>query len=74
MEALAKEAGIQLQVIKRSEKERGFVLQAKRWTVERNFGWLNRARRLSKDYERKEDSSEVFIRLAMTWLMLRRLA
>ena len=74
MEALAKEAGIQLQVIKRSEKERGFVLQAKRWIVERTFGWLNRARRLSKDYERKEDSSEAFIRLAMTRLMIRRLA
>jgi putative transposase len=42
--------------------------------VERTFGWLSRARRLSRDYERKEESSETFVYLGMIRLMLRRLA
>jgi putative transposase len=74
VEKVASESGITLEVVKRSDKDRGFVVQAKRWIVERTFGWLNRERRLSKDYERKEESSEAFIHLGMMRLMLRRLA
>ena len=44
-----------------------------RWIVERTFAWLGRYRRLSKDYERTEESSESWIYIAMTHLMLRRL-
>jgi putative transposase len=51
----------------------GFVVQPKRWIVERTFGWLNRSRRLSKDYERTTESSEAFIKVAMIHLMARRL-
>ena len=51
----------------------GFVPQPKRWIVERTFGWLNRSRRLSKDYERTTASSEAFIKVAMIHLMIRRL-
>ena len=65
---------IRLDIVQRPAKQKGFVLLPKRWIVERTFGWLNRFRRLSKDYERLTDTSENMIYLAMTRLMLRRLA
>jgi putative transposase len=46
----------------------------KRWIVERTFAWLSQNRRFSKDYERLPESSEVFIYVAMSRLMARRLA
>jgi putative transposase len=60
--------------VKRSDTTPGFVVQAKRWLVERTFGWLSRKRRLARDYERKEESCEAFIHLGMIRLMLGRLA
>jgi putative transposase len=63
-----------LEIVKRSDTAKGFVVLARRWVVERTFGWLNRSRRLSKDYERKTQSSEAFIYLAMIHLMTKRLA
>lgn len=62
-----------LEIVKRPEIRR-FVVLPKRWIVERTFGWLGRARRLSKDYERLPRHAESFIYLRMTELMLRRLA
>jgi putative transposase len=46
----------------------------KRWIVERTFSWLSQNRRLSKDYERLPESGEAFIYVAMSRLMVRRLA
>jgi putative transposase len=63
-----------LQIVKRPDGQVGFVVQSKRWIVERTFGWLNRSRRLSKDYERQTQTSEAWVYAAMTRLMLRRLA
>ncbi len=60
-------------VVRKLAGQKGFVPQPKRWIVERTFGWLNRSRRLSKDYERTPESSEAFIKVAMIHLMLRRL-
>ena len=46
----------------------------RRWVVERTFAWLGRNRRMSKDYERLCETSEAFIYVAMTHLMVKRLA
>jgi putative transposase len=52
-----------LEVVSRPPGATGFVLPPKRWAVERTFARLGRARRLSKDYERRTDSSGCMIRL-----------
>lgn len=71
---VAQWCGWVLEIIKRSDTAKGFVVLPKRWIVERTFGWLGRFRRLSKDYEYDTRSSETFILLAMSHLMVRRLA
>ncbi len=52
----------------------GFQVLPRRWVVERTFGWLGRNRRLSKDYELLPSTAEAWIYLAMSHLMVRRLA
>jgi putative transposase len=54
--------------------EPGFKVLARRWVVERTFSWIGQNRRMSKDYERLPESSEAFIYVTMTRLMVRRLA
>ena len=63
-----------LQPVMRCDDVKGFVVLPRRWVVERTFAWLTQSRRLSKDYERFSSSSEAMIYIAMTRLMLRRLA
>ena len=65
--------GWTLEIVKRPAGSRGFVLLTKRWVVERTFGWLNRYRLLSKEYESTLESSTADIHIAMSHLMLRRL-
>ncbi len=64
--------GWRIDIIKRSDKP-GFRVLPKRWIVERTFSWLNKYRRLSKDYEYHPATSEALIYIAMTHLMVRRL-
>jgi putative transposase len=52
----------------------GFQVLPRRWVVERTFAWLGRNRRLSKDYEALPETEEAWIYLAMSNLMLARLA
>jgi putative transposase len=63
-----------LEVVSRPIGAKGFVLLHRRWVVERTNAWNGRARRLSKDYERRTESSESMIRVHSIGLMLRRLA
>ncbi len=65
---------IQLEIVARLEGQKGFVVQPRRWVVERTFAWLGRYRRLSKDYERCTSSSEGMIYLASIHTMLKRLS
>jgi putative transposase len=53
---------------------RGFVVLPRRWVVERTIAWIDHNRRMSKDYERLAATSEAFIYVAMSRLMVRRLA
>jgi putative transposase len=62
-----------LSIVKRSDGVVGFVVLPKRWIVERTFGWFNRYRRLSKDYEYHTATSETMIYVCMIHVMLRRL-
>ena len=54
-EAIGK--GWTLEIIRKIAKEKGFVLLRRRWVVERTFAWLERCRRLAKDWERSIESS-----------------
>jgi putative transposase len=63
-----------LQTVLRPVNVKGFVVLPKRWIVERTFAWLGRYRRHSKDYERNTASSEAMIYIAMSHIMLRRIA
>lgn len=66
------EHAIELEIVKRDEEQKGFVVQKRRWVVERSFGWLTHNRRLAKDYEKKTASSEAFIYLSNIRLLLQR--
>ena len=66
---------IAITVVKRTDKQiKGFMVLPKRWVVERTFGWVNRARRLSKDFEATLDSALAWLQIALAFLIIRRLA
>jgi putative transposase len=64
---------IDLEIVKRPDGVKSFLVLARRWVVERTFAWLSFHRRLSKDYEYLPETSEAFIRIAMMRVMLARL-
>lgn len=68
------QGGWELEIVERRGDAEGFAVLPHRWIVERTLGWLMRNRRLSKDYERKVQTSETLIKVAMIRLILRRLA
>lgn len=63
-----------LEIVKRPDDVKGFVVLAKRWVVERTFAWLGRCRRLAKDWEASIESSEAWTYIASIRLISRRLA
>jgi len=74
VEGVVKRFNFCLTVALRPKDSKKFVLLPRRWVVERTLGWLNHSRRLSKSYERLTRTDETWIGIAMTSIMLKRLA
>jgi transposase len=68
--ALAKVLHLDIEIVKRSDQVSGFVVLPIRWIVERTIAWLNRCRRLAKDWENLNRKALAFLRLASIRLML----
>lgn len=66
-------AHLKTEIITRSEQQKGFAVLPKRWIVERTLAWLNRCRRLAKDFENRIRYAAAFVFLASIRLMLRKL-
>jgi len=70
---LAKLGKYTIEIVKRSDATKGFVLLPRRWVVERSLAWLNRNRRLAKDFEATIESATTWLYIASVKLMARRL-
>ena len=64
---------LSIEIVRRSNQAAGFVVLPMRWVVERTLAWLNRCRRLAKDFENLSRNALAFLRLASIRLMLRKL-
>jgi transposase len=73
-DALAKIPSLRIEIVKRSDDRKGFVVSPRRWVVERTFSWFGRNRRLAKDYENLADTLAAFVTLAAIHLAIRRTA
>lgn len=72
--ALSRIKGLMLEIVKRSDCAKGFIVLPKRWGVERTFAWLGRCRRLAKDWEASVASSEAWMFIASIRRMKRSIA
>jgi len=73
-QALAKLGTWTLGIVRRSDAAKGFQLLPRRWVVERTIAWLNRNRRLAKDFEASVESARAWLFIASVKLLSRRLA
>jgi putative transposase len=71
VENVRKNFGWKLEIVRRSDKAKGFEVLPRRWVVERTFGWLGRYRRLSRDFEHTVSSSESVVYIASIRRMLK---
>jgi transposase len=72
--ALRKVGKFTLEIVKRTDKAKGFEVLPRRWVVERTFAWLGRCRRLAKDFERTIETAEAWVLIANIRMLTRRLA
>ncbi len=64
---------LKVEIVRRCDQAKGFVVLPKRWIVERTIAWLNRGRRLAKDWENLNRNALAFLHLASIRFMLRKL-
>lgn len=69
----AEHTGWRLEAVSRNTGSSTFKVLPRRWVVERSIAWLSRNRRLARGYERKVQTSECLMKVAMIRLMLKRL-
>ena len=62
-----------MEIVKRSDKARGFEVIPRRWVVERTFAWLRRFRRLAKDWEKSILSAKSWLLVAHIKMVIRRI-
>ena len=74
LKTLAKFGLWSIEIVKRMADTVGFEVLPRRWVVERTLAWLNRNRRLAKDFEASIASAKAWIYLASVQLLIRRLA
>lgn len=71
---VAEATSITIEIVRKFADQTGFVVHPRRWVVERTFAWVNRNRRLSKDFERTIRSATAFLYAAAALVLVRRLA
>ena len=64
---------IRVEIVTGPPNQRGFIVQKRRWVVERSLAWIGRNRRLAKDYERLASSALAFVFLAAAHVLMKRL-
>jgi transposase len=73
-ERVANATNIVVEIVRKFADQVGFVVLPRRWVVERFFAWINRNRRLAKDFEASIDSAKAFLYAASVMLLIRRIA
>ena len=73
-EKMATATSVAVTIVSGPKNQKGFIVQKRRWVVERTFGWIVRSRRLGKDYERLGVSSLAYLVLAAAMNLVKRLA
>jgi putative transposase len=71
---VATQAGLRVEIVKRSDDMKGFLVLPRRWVVERTFSWFGRNRRLAKDFENLAETLAAFVAIASIQIAIRRLA
>lgn len=65
---------IAVEIVRKSPDQIGFAVHPRRWVVKRFFAWINRNRRLAKDFEASIASARAFLYAASVMLLVRRIA
>ncbi len=72
--AVAKVPSLRMEIVKRTDDMKGFVVLPRRWVIERTFSWFGRNRRLAKDFENLAETLAAFVAIASIQIAVRRLA